>query len=225
MNFYRTLMSEHYGHGIEKGFERFGLIKTDYSKKQDYWALRSWTNTLEKMQIDCDIVFYGNSITAGSDFQSIFQDKKIINLGYSGDNIRGMTNRTEMVRVVKPEKIFIMAGINDLSNISVDDFVLQYDTMLALLRRENPSAKIYIQSILPVNHKINTEYKASNQKIIEANKHLQMIATRDKLVFINLYDLYEIDNELNKEYTSDGIHLKKEAYSVWASAIKRYIYE
>lgn len=50
-----------------------------------------------------------------SDFQSYFPNKKIIELGYPGDNIKGMQMRVAQIVAVHPKKVFIMAGTNSLS--------------------------------------------------------------------------------------------------------------
>lgn len=59
-----------------------------------------------------DVVFYGNSITCGSSFQDYFPEVSICNLGYPGDNLDGLTSRSYMIATVKPEKVFVMGGIN-----------------------------------------------------------------------------------------------------------------
>lgn len=85
------------------------LQKLDIAEKLptdalDYWALNGWTNTLQKLDYDADIAFFGNSITCMSDFQKSFPDKKVINLGYPGDTMKGMVLRMAMLKAVEPEK-------------------------------------------------------------------------------------------------------------------------
>lgn len=217
------ILGERYGHAYSNALVRRGIIERDYSKNPD-WALIGWTNTLQKMHYDCDIAFLGNSITAGSDFQLFFQDKKIVNLGYSGDIIPGMINRIEMVRAVSPEKVFVMAGTNDLAHISIEKYVKRYDALIEAFNKEVPNAKIYIQSVLPVNHEMSSGY-ATNEKIRNANAEISRLAKEKGCTFINLYDLYEEGGEMKKELTRDGVHLKPEAYDIWAEAIEKYIYE
>ena len=217
------ILGEHYGHGYADALERRGIIERDYSKNPN-WAVNGWTNTLQKMHYDCDIVFLGNSITAGSDFQSSFQDKKIVNLGYCGDIIPGMINRIEMVKAVSPEKIFIMAGTNDLVHVSIEKYVERYDSLISGLQRNLPDAKIYIQSVLPANHELASDY-IPNAKVKDGNDAIKKLAESKGCTYINLYDLYEVEGEMKKELSRDGIHLKPEAYDIWAEAIREYVYE
>lgn len=176
------------------------------------------------MHIDCDIVFLGNSITAGSDFQAFFQDKQIINMGLHGDIIPGMINRIEMVKSVNPEKIFVMAGTNDLVHVSIEKYVERYDSLITVLQRNLPNAKIYIQSVLPANHELASSY-IPNDKVKDGNAAIKKMAEPKGCTFINLYDLYELKGEMKKELSRDGIHLKPEAYGIWAEALREYVYE
>ena len=56
---------------ITSKFERVGIMKIDPEKRRDYWCIRGWTNTLEKLHLDVDVVFFGNSITRGSSFEKL----------------------------------------------------------------------------------------------------------------------------------------------------------
>jgi len=218
------VVSEHYGHAFKDALVRRGLVERNAVKSSDYWAVQGWTNTLKKMNIDCDVVFLGNSITNGSNFQSYFQDVKIVNLGYSGDIIPSMIDRVEMVQAVNPEKIFIMAGTNDLAHVSIEKYVERYTALIIKLKKELPDARLYLQSVLPVNHSMRRDY-ASNNKIEEANVEVAKLAQQYGCTYINLYDLYEEEGEMKIELTRDGVHLKPEAYGIWADAIRERVYE
>ena len=83
-----VVVAEKHSHVFKNALKRRGIIEgiADDKTSPDYWARVGWTNTIEKLHSNFDIAFFGNSITRGSDFQLEFTDKKIINLGYSGDN-------------------------------------------------------------------------------------------------------------------------------------------
>lgn len=183
-----------------------------------------WTNCLKKMDIDVDIVFYGNSITRQSDFQKCYSDKKICNLGLGGDNLDGLFRRIEMVKTVRPEKVFFLGGINDSKWISPDSFTVKYERIVKAMRDSLPGTIIYLQSILPVNHKVYDKY-ADNEKIKRLNDSIKCIAVRNKTEYINIYSLYERDGEMPDSLTIDGIHLKPVHYKRWADALRTYVYD
>lgn len=204
-------------------FERRGLVTLDDKSYPDYWARMGWTNTVKKLNIRFDVAFFGNSITCGSDFQAFFPDKKIINLGYPGDNMTGMLRRVPMLVAAQPKKIFIMAGTNDLVHISLAEYQNRYEYLLTAIRDSLPKADIIIQSVLPSNHDLGNY--ATNTKIQQANELAKILAGKYDCKYVSLYDLYvDENNELRKELTKDGVHLYPQHYDRWADAIKYLIY-
>lgn len=98
---------------------RMGICEMNPKDRGDYYCISGWTNTLNKLNYDADVVFFGNSITRGGDFQDYFTDVKTCNLGYPGDNMDGMMLRMGQIKAVNPEKVFVMAGINGLQSQTI----------------------------------------------------------------------------------------------------------
>ena len=210
---------------INSKLERLGIMKIDPVKRGDYWSIQGWTNTLEKLHLDMDVVFFGNSITRGSCFEKYFPNVKICNLGYPGDNTDGMLLRVKQIKVVNPEKVFVMAGINGLHIQTEEVFTEKYATMVDSIKLAVPTAKIYLQSILPVNPSMKAGKVFSKEKIARCNELVQKIAEEKGCVYIDLYKLYAVDGIMPKELTRDGVHLYPEAYDRWAEEIKKYVEE
>ncbi len=218
-------IAESSGHVFGMALERRNLITLDDKSHPDYWARTSWANTIAKLHSEFDIAFFGNSITRGSDFQSAFPDKRIINLGYSGDNIIGMRHRVSMLKKANPKKIFLMAGTNDIFHINPDELIERYTQLLTVIQDSLPQSRIYIQSILPMNPSMKRG-APDDTKIRLANKNLKELADSKSIPFINLYDKYATtDGILPSKFTKDGIHLYPQYYDKWAEAIRQYVYE
>jgi lysophospholipase L1-like esterase len=209
-------------HFFRKMEIRLGWKEQLPKDRGDYWCILGWTNTLKKLNFDADVVFFGNSITCGSNFQDYFSNIRICNLGYSGDNMDGMMLRIGQIKAVTPEKVFVMAGINGLQNQTEEVFENKYQRMVDSIKSSVPEAVVYLQSILPVNHSMKKGV-ASAAKIRKANEIIAKIAARSNCVYVNLWSLYEKDGEMPKELTRDGVHLFPEAYDRWADEIKKYI--
>ncbi len=176
------------------------------------------------MDVDADIVFFGDSITIGGAWADAFQDVNIVNLGISGDSIRGMTCRVDMIASVRPEKVFILGGINSLTDHNSKEILKQYKNMLEKVHESVPEAEIYVQSILPIS--VEKEKECADNTIIDAfNTELEKLAAEAGATYINIHDLYELDGSMNPELTKDGVHLKPEAYNIWYKALKGYVYE
>ncbi|MBR4392000.1 MAG: hypothetical protein IKT08_07860 [Bacteroidales bacterium] len=199
-----------------------GLCELNPRNRGDYWCIQGWTNTLRKMDYDADVVFIGSSQTCGGNFQDYFPNVKTCNLGYPGDNMNGVMLRVKQVKVVHPEKVFVLTGINGLRRKSEKTFETQYQGMVDSIKSAVPQAEIYLQSILPVNHSM-CKGRASSEKIIKSNETIAKIAARSNCVYVDLWSLYENDGEMPKELTRDGVHLIPEAYNRWAEEIKKYI--
>lgn len=185
-------------------------------------CMQAWTNSLKQMNAKADIVFFGDSLTYYGDFASEFPDKVVCNLGLRGDTIQGMIDRVEQVRMLEPENIYLMTGINDLITITTQKFEKQYSSLIHTIREVLPKSELIIQGLLPVND-IDFAIKCSNKEVIKFNKIILKIAETYNLYYLDLFSIYAMDGILNKEYTFDGIHLKKDVYKKWYIALKANI--
>lgn len=174
------------------------------------------------MDYDSDIVFIGDSLTRGENFQEYFPDKKIVNLGISGDTLSGIAKRAFVISELVPEKIFVEGGVNSLSSNSVDKLAVQYETMIKDIMSDNPDNEIFIQSILPISNKNQTR-GLTNENIIKLNAKLQEIAKKHGITYVDIYSAYVLDGEMNPEYTRDGVHLKDEYKHLWLDILSEYI--
>ena len=219
-----VFVAEKQGHEFGMALERRNLISLSDESHPDYWARIGWTNTVNKLHSEFDVAFFGNSITRGSDFQFYFTDKKIINLGYSGDNITGMLRRVPMLQAAHPKKIFVMAGTNDIFHITIDEFSERYEKLLNAISDSLPYSSVYLQSILPMNGEIKHGCP-SDEKIRNANKRLSEIANKRNLKYVDIYNAYVQDGKLPSQLTRDGIHLIPEHYNKWAKIIEPLVNE
>lgn len=136
-----------------------------------------------------------------------------------------MVLRVNQIKAVKPEKIFLMAGINGLDKQDINEFTEKYQTLVDSIKTCCPAAKIYLQSILPVNPTMKYGKFFNKGKILECNNIIKRIAKRKGCVYMNLYKLYAVNDIMPKELTKDGVHLRPYAYDRWADEISIYIYE
>ena len=174
-----------------------------------------------------DIVFIGNSITNGAEWNELFPRKRVKNRGISGDTSEGVYDRLDPVVKGKPAKIFNLIGINDISrDVKVEDIVLNMKRIVKEIQKKSPKTKIYIQSILPVNPDFGI-FKGHEkpQLIKEINQQYQNIAKEYNVNYINLYPhfLEEGTDRMNEKYTNEGLHLLGEGYLLWSKIIKPYL--
>ncbi|QRX64724.1 sialate O-acetylesterase [Dysgonomonadaceae bacterium zrk40] len=177
-----------------------------------------------------DILFVGNSITNGGEWAELFDNPRIKNRGISGDICEGVYDRLEPLLEGKPDKIFLLIGINDLARgNSPDSIIVQTGRITDRIRRKSPGTKIYLQSILPVNecYGMFEGHTRHRQIIAPLNKRLKEMAETKSITFIDLYSHFVNpgSDRLDTLYSNDGLHLMGEGYLKWAEIVKPYLEE
>ena len=190
-------------------------------------CLKGWANCLAKQHINMDAVFYGNSIIYESNFQFLFPDLKICNLGCNRDDLDDLLYRSFIIKNVHPRKIFVLGGINSIINNSLGNFDRKYNALVETIMKQNPTSQIYLQSLLPVNIEmdIGSRYVNCQEKIKEANDIIRNISKNKGCIYVDLYSAYQVNDSLPKKYSRDGLHLYPEAYAIWSRVISSYLVE
>ena len=160
-----------------EGYTRKVLIKlgltTEKDPGRDHNALLSWQASLESMNYKADVAFFGDSITKNNRWQDYFPGIAVCNLGYSGDTVAGLLERTGMVQAVNPDKVFILIGVNNMGKGRYLENLSQgYRQLIAQLQSGLPQAQLFMVSILPTCPPSDL----SNQQILEANRMIQQLA-------------------------------------------------
>ena len=196
----------------------------------------SWTKMHYKERIQAfkndplemgEIVFIGNSITErGKNWAERFNIPHIRNRGIAGDIADGILARLDEIVYFKPKAVFILIGINDLSNIhheengrdlkrneiipSVAYIGRNILKISKRIHRNSPNTKIYVRTVLPSRKEYLKEDILSLNNIIKKN---------EGKAYYEVIDLYSqfVDEEgyLKKDYTFDGTHVNKKAYEKW----------
>lgn len=184
-------------------------------------ATREMTVTQEQTS-ESKIVFFGDSITADSNFAEYFPDCTIVNLGVYGDTLTDLLARVDEVRAAKPKQIFLLGGINCLRPDNVERCVEQYAALLDALREACPDAAICVESVLPVGAELDPD-GSENDAVRRFNAALAPLAREKGCGFADIYAVYEKDGALDPALTRDGIHLNFTAYGPWAELIKPFV--
>ncbi len=181
-------------------------------------CLQAWTNSLRQMNAKADIVFFGDSLVYYGNFASVFPDKVVCNLGLRGDTLHGMRNRVEQVTLLNPQRVYLMAGINDVASQSTDEFRENSESLLKTLIEQNPTTVLSVFNLLPVNDEDFT-ISCNNEHIVRCNEIIASLCHIHGLSYIDLFSSYERNGNLPKELTTDGIHLSRDGYEKWYKLI------
>lgn len=196
---------------------------TAQHKRTDYWRTRTTLFKTEAETIDTSkVIFLGNSITEGFDLEKFFAESKPINRGISGDHIDGVLERFDYsVLKLKPSKLFVMIGINDIGASDSDSLIQSnYQKLLRTILHSLPNTQVYIQSILPTT---SIWANCPVDKIQRTNKFIQDFCSKFGFTWIDLYTKFATnDGYLKNDYTIDGLHLNSKGYVYWSTILKKH---
>jgi lysophospholipase L1-like esterase len=173
-----------------------------------------------------DIVFLGDSLTEGFDLLKYFGRNDLRNRGMGGNMTDHILYRLEEITNAKPQKVFLMIGINDLYQQQNPDLVFNnIVNILNIIYNETPQSSRYLQSILPVNETNLLSGGQINTNIYKMNNRLkEHYAGRSTLTFIDLHsDFLNHYGQMDEKYTFDGVHLTPEGYNLWANLLHHYL--
>ena len=204
-------------------------------KYSDHYYKRTAQFEQERPITPNDIVMLGDSLTEGGDWASYFaqwlpEGVSVVNRGIVGDDAPGIYDRLHQILPGKPKKIFLLVGVNDISHqITSDSVLVDIEKVVKEIRQQCPETKLYIQSLLPYNFE-KCIYKTMNKvdktmTIRRVNKGLKKMARKYNVKFIYLYDYFKAPGSLHLDarFTKDGLHINKDAYKIWANALKKYV--
>lgn len=185
-----------------------------------YWERKSHFETLPTSE--ADIVFLGDSLTNACEWHEFFRTIRLKNRGISGDTTNGLLNRIDEVIDSKPRKIFMMIGINDLNQgRNVEAILTTYKIILKSFQDKTSKTEVFVQSILPLNNQ-KFPNNGTNNKIIELNAKLKDFSKDFSFHYIDLFSSFlDGNNQLDAQYTIDGIHLNGQGYLVWKGLIEQ----
>jgi lysophospholipase L1-like esterase len=175
-------------------------------------------------------ILAGDSISLWFPEELLSPDRTWLNQGVSGETSVGLLERLNLFDQTRPETVFVMIGINDLMR-GTDELTLLENQRLIIdyLKAVHPQAQIVIQSILPhAAEKATWEGRdrllnLPNRDIQELNRQLEDVAREEGVYFLDLYPLFADDaGNLRMELSTDGLHLNRQGFSVWAIALQVY---
>lgn len=181
------------------------------------------------------ILFLGDSITYRWDTPEDIGGCSTINAGIDGNTTANMLLRfQEDVVERKPDRVFILGGINDIL------IAYQYDLVTLDLHLEKSSENIRLMtrmaekagiepvlcSVLPVAPDFVYSPEEINATVKRMNSSIKKIASQEKVDYLDLWPyLLDPDTKMlqNGYATEDGIHLSTRGYFELLKAYTTYM--
>lgn len=164
-----------------------------------------------------DLVFLGNSITEkGGDWSLKVNNSKAKNRGIAGDTTEGILARLGELIYYKPEKVFLLIGINDLFHDSMTPSKI-HENIIEIVNQIHlgtPNTKIFVHTVLP------TTTASLIPKINNINTFLENSEVIAPYEIIKLHQHFVLQNgEMNMDFSTDGVHLNEKGYQIWTEIL------
>lgn len=190
-------------------------------------------NTKKEFKQNENILFLGDSITEIYPIDEIYKNMPVIKSGVSGYKTEDILERAEkMIYQYNPTKIILLIGTNDIMNSIEDDTIMETVSGIKKISKEinshRKNAKIYIESIYPVNRNMKKEMVAArtNEAIKKLNEKIKIYCEENNITYINMYDeLTDEEGNFDEKYTYDGLHPNTLGYAKITRVLIPYIYE
>lgn len=213
------------------------MENNDFFKFHQEQMLRDQQEKLERFRIlnqnakKGEILFTGSSLMEQFPVNELLMTRGmrqvVYNRGIGGFTTEDMLrNMEEMVFALKPRKIFINIGTNDIGSqgYRLEKLMENYGKIISQIRERLPEAEIYMMAYYPVNETdklpegewAKTMFLTrTNENISIANKAVEEMAGRMGCHFINVNQgLTDEAGKLKKEFTVEGIHMYANGYEV-----------
>lgn len=200
---------------------------------------------LQKFKEENQSVKYGETVFVGSSLMEMFpigkllrehkDDTVIYNRGIGGYVSSELLKAVDTcVLKLKPKKVFINIGTNDLSDsrIPISQLMDNYDKIISIIEENLPEVIIYLMAYYPVNYEAAAEDMKeclkirNNQKIALANSEVEKLAKRHGQRYIDINrNLKDRQGRLKAEYTIEGLHINENGYRAIYDDIMKYVKE
>lgn len=177
-------------------------------------------------------VKYGQTVFTGSSLMEMFPINKLLkehndsviiyNRGIGGFVSQELLEVIDVCAIdLKPSKIFINIGTNDLSDsrIPISELMENYDKIISKIEASLPETVIYLMAYYPVNYEAADENMKeclkirNNEKIRTANVEVKKLAEKHNQRYIDINkNLMDEQGRLKAEYTIEGLHINEDGY-------------
>jgi lysophospholipase L1-like esterase len=176
----------------------------------------------------CDVIFIGDSITAGwlskgkEVWAKYYSDRHALDFGIGGDKTQNVLWRLENMDVkgLTPKVAVVLIGTNNLAN-TTREIADGVKAVVAKALATFSGVKIILVSIMP-NRRVNVKPKdaeAYNQKMMDADAIIRNYADDRTVFYLDLVPLMAPVGNNWKGLGTDHLHPDATGYEIWAAAM------
>jgi lysophospholipase L1-like esterase len=179
------------------------------------------TNTV--VNRDNLILFTGSSSIRLWNLSAAFPGHNVLNMGFGGSEMADLLYYTDkLIIAFKPKQIFIYEGDNDLSfGRSPEQILASADGILSIIRQHLPESEVIFISPKPSLRRweLKEKYEDYNKKLKD------WTAKKSNVRFADVWTpMLDKEGKVMQDiFIVDGLHLNEKGYSIWTSALKKYV--
>jgi lysophospholipase L1-like esterase len=167
----------------------------------------------------CDVVFIGDSITAGwlgkgkAVWEKYYGSRHPLDFGIGGDKTQNVLWRLEHLDVkdLRPKVAVLLIGTNNLAN-TADEVAAGVKAVLQKTQETFPGVKTIVVSIMP--------NRRANAKMMEANETIKRYADDSSVFYLDLVPVMTPVGDNWKGLGADHLHPDADGYEIWAAAME-----
>jgi lysophospholipase L1-like esterase len=181
-------------------------------------------------QGEVDLLFLGDSITAGWDGERAVWDRhygprRAASFGIGGDRTQHVLWRIDHGELdgIKPKVVVLMIGTNNLGTDTPAEIADGITAIVRLVREKLPETKILLLGIFPRSRNPNDPARIRLQAI---NARVARLDDGKSVKYLDLgrHFLNE-DGTLSPDIMPDYLHLSRRGYRIWADAMEPLLWE
>jgi lysophospholipase L1-like esterase len=156
----------------------------------------------------------GDSLTYRNSWNPMLKRTDCLNYGMDGDTTSGVLYRLGTIKESDITTVCIMLGINDIGmGGNAEDTYERYEMILDHFIAEE--IKVIVSSTLYVS-KYFYEFQVINKSVDRLNHLLEQYALSHNITYLDVNKHLSENGSLHGRYSDDGVHLKPNAYVIWA---------
>lgn len=208
-----------------------GVIPAKRSQEYPWMSVAQWEQQhredvliAEQTEPKVDVLFIGDSITAGWDaqvWQQYFAPLQAANFGIGGDHTGNLLWRLQhgAIGQLQPRLIVLLIGVNNFGHLheTPAQVAQGVSAVVQQIRLAWPRSRLLLNGILPYTP---TPGAPERQQVAAANKLIQRLADGRAIVFKDYGPLFvTAKGEISADMMADFLHPTPKAYQQWAQVL------
>jgi len=212
-----------------------GTTPTKRTTEYSWMSVSTWDkmhaeDVLAAQYDQVDVLFVGDSITAGWDWsiwEKNFKPLNAANFGIGGDNTGNVLWRLQHGAIgnIQPKLIVLLIGVNNVGGLqeSPEQAAAGVTKVVKQLQLAWPNSKILLNAVFPFDQAASSDNRS---KVKTLNKIIAKLGD-NKTIFYKDYGplLLQKDGSIAPEIMADFLHPTPKGYQVWADAMTPDIHQ